>query len=115
MTFFARERGVDMFAVNVLFLVLTVPTVLLRCYVRAKIIRSFGWDDWLMIVAQVCDKGTRYVNAMVSSDKCAGTLYFIFYLVILFYLLWRWRTYSRLDQGGSPKVSDGTQYYSRCK
>lgn len=36
------------------FLTLSSLAVFLRCYVRLRIVRAFGWDDLIMIVAMVC-------------------------------------------------------------
>lgn len=34
-------------------LAISLVTVLLRCFVRVKIMRAFGWDDRLMVLAMV--------------------------------------------------------------
>jgi hypothetical protein len=34
-------------------LILTWMAVLPRCWVRIRIVKSFGLDDWLMVIAQV--------------------------------------------------------------
>ncbi|KEQ69501.1 hypothetical protein M436DRAFT_22488, partial [Aureobasidium namibiae CBS 147.97] len=39
-----------MLATSCVFLALSVITVVARIYVRGWMIRSFGWDDWLMMV-----------------------------------------------------------------
>ncbi|MCJ1411042.1 hypothetical protein MMC19_005130 [Ptychographa xylographoides] len=39
--------------VAILFLVLSALVVVLRCYVRARLIKSFGPDDWTMVVAML--------------------------------------------------------------
>jgi hypothetical protein len=36
------------------FLALSTIAVLLRCYVRLRIVKAFGWDDGIMILAMVC-------------------------------------------------------------
>ena len=35
------------------FLTLSSIAVILRCYVRLRIVKAFGWDDGVMIVAMV--------------------------------------------------------------
>jgi hypothetical protein len=35
------------------FLALSLVTVGLRCFVRARIVRAFGLDDWTMVAAMV--------------------------------------------------------------
>jgi hypothetical protein len=37
----------------VVFFILSWITVSLRCYVRVRVLQSFGCDDWTMIVTQV--------------------------------------------------------------
>ncbi|THZ87259.1 hypothetical protein D6C84_01855 [Aureobasidium pullulans] len=43
-------KSYDMLAISAVFLALSAVTVVLRVYVRGWMIRSFGWDDWLMMV-----------------------------------------------------------------
>lgn len=46
-------KSYDMLAISAVFLALSAVTVILRVYVRGWMIRSFGWDDWLMMVTWV--------------------------------------------------------------
>lgn len=39
--------------VEILFLALTITTTLLRCYVRAVMVKSFGADDKLAVLSLV--------------------------------------------------------------
>ncbi|KAI4736781.1 hypothetical protein E4T50_12731 [Aureobasidium sp. EXF-12298] len=43
-------KSYDMLAISAVFLALSAITVIARIYVRGWMIRSFGWDDWLMMV-----------------------------------------------------------------
>ncbi|KAI4849356.1 hypothetical protein E4T44_03400 [Aureobasidium sp. EXF-8845] len=43
-------KSYDMLATSCVFLALSAITVIARIYVRGFMIRSFGWDDWLIIV-----------------------------------------------------------------
>ncbi|KAK3994406.1 hypothetical protein QBC44DRAFT_286176 [Cladorrhinum sp. PSN332] len=45
----AHTRGPALFAVNTVGVILAGITCILRCYVRARILKSFGTDDWLMV------------------------------------------------------------------
>ncbi|KAF2752105.1 hypothetical protein M011DRAFT_516460 [Sporormia fimetaria CBS 119925] len=45
------NRGPELLAVDVAFLSTAVTANALRCYVRVRMVRAFGWDDWLMAVA----------------------------------------------------------------
>lgn len=50
----AHERRAMMLTIIIIFLVLTWIIVLLRTWVRGFIIRSFGWDDAITLLATVC-------------------------------------------------------------
>lgn len=39
--------------VTAVFLSISLTTVLLRCFVRLHLVRAFGWDDTLMVIAAV--------------------------------------------------------------
>jgi len=45
------NRGPELFAVNVAFLVVTAISVSLRIFVRLRMLRAWGTDDWLMMIA----------------------------------------------------------------
>ncbi|KAJ6439291.1 integral membrane protein [Purpureocillium lavendulum] len=45
------NRGPELLAVNIFFCALAGVIVLLRCYSRAALVKAFGLDDWLMILA----------------------------------------------------------------
>jgi hypothetical protein len=47
------DRGVDLHAVNVSFLLAAMIATVLRCYTRIVIVRAFGLDDWAMLFATV--------------------------------------------------------------
>lgn len=50
-----EDRSQQVLAVAILFFILSWLTVLLRIYVRAGMLKSFGLDDWLMVTTQVRD------------------------------------------------------------
>lgn len=53
-TAYASEyNGGALLVTIILFQILTWVSVALRTYVRAVLTKSFQWDDWLMVVAQV--------------------------------------------------------------
>jgi hypothetical protein len=47
-------RGPQVNGVVGLFLALSTVSIILRCYCRALIVKSFGVDDWSAVVAWVC-------------------------------------------------------------
>ncbi|KAJ5934041.1 hypothetical protein N7466_003588 [Penicillium verhagenii] len=44
-------RGLAIFTLSVVFMFICILTVSLRCFVRSYIVRAFGWDDVLMLIA----------------------------------------------------------------
>jgi hypothetical protein len=45
------DAGTELVIVSIAFTIIAWFFVLLRCLVRFKIVKSFGWDDWLMILS----------------------------------------------------------------
>ncbi|KXJ91806.1 hypothetical protein Micbo1qcDRAFT_194837 [Microdochium bolleyi] len=48
-----ENRGPQLIGVNTLFLTLAVIATILRCYVRIRMVKAFGLDDWLMVAAAI--------------------------------------------------------------
>ncbi|KAF4454067.1 hypothetical protein F53441_3352 [Fusarium austroafricanum] len=48
-----ENRGPELMAVNIVFLVMAGITCILRAYVRCFMVKAFRMDDWLMILAMV--------------------------------------------------------------
>ncbi|KAI0127605.1 hypothetical protein BJ170DRAFT_380675 [Xylariales sp. AK1849] len=48
-----ENRGPQLATVDYTFAILAFATIVLRCSVRVFIVRSFGLDDWLMVIAAV--------------------------------------------------------------
>lgn len=46
-------RSLSIFVVTTIFLGLSFIAVCLRCFVRIKLVKAFGWDDGLMVFAMV--------------------------------------------------------------
>ncbi|KAG9568425.1 hypothetical protein KCU71_g840, partial [Aureobasidium melanogenum] len=44
----------ELYIVAITFLTMTWTSVFARAYVRGYMLRSFGWDDWTLIPAQIC-------------------------------------------------------------
>ncbi|KAF5855653.1 hypothetical protein ETB97_008845, partial [Aspergillus alliaceus] len=47
----AEDRSVEVRAVAAAFMSVAVVTVILRCYVRGRLVKAFGWDDTAMVIA----------------------------------------------------------------
>ena len=47
-------RAVPLASVYIAALVLALTATTLRCFVRIRLLRAFGTDDWLMVAAAVC-------------------------------------------------------------
>lgn len=48
------DRSGPMMALNIFFMIFCIVIVGLRVYCRGWVIRNFGMDDWLMLVAWAC-------------------------------------------------------------
>lgn len=62
------DRNLEVKAVAATFVSIACITVLLRCYVRLRVVRSFGWDDGVMVVAML-------FYFMFSGSMIGGSLY----------------------------------------
>ena len=62
-------KAIPMLAVAVVCLSLSWIVVSLRIYVRGFMIRSFGWDDWLMLITQVCLTSEEYAFDSSADSK----------------------------------------------
>lgn len=49
----ANSHSETITIVTAVFFSISVVTVMLRCFVRLRLIRAFGWDDAFMVVALV--------------------------------------------------------------
>lgn len=49
----ANNYGEAITVVTAVFLSISLTTVLLRCFVRFRVVQAFGWDDTLMVIAAV--------------------------------------------------------------
>jgi hypothetical protein len=47
------SRSKAILIVTCVFLGISLVSVILRCFVRTRIVRAFGWDDTVMVVAMV--------------------------------------------------------------
>jgi hypothetical protein len=48
------DRGPELTRIIIFFLTLSWIFVVLRCYCRAVVVKSFGLDDTFCLLAQVC-------------------------------------------------------------
>ncbi|KAH6645813.1 hypothetical protein BKA67DRAFT_86689 [Truncatella angustata] len=46
-----ENRGPQLLSVDIVFMTLAIITTLLRCYVRLFMVKSWGIDDWFMVLA----------------------------------------------------------------
>ncbi|PLB33190.1 ion-transporting P-type ATPase SPF1 [Aspergillus candidus] len=61
-------RSESIFVVTVVFLGVSFITVCLRCFVRLRLVRAFGWDDTLMVAAMA-------LNILFALCGITGSLY----------------------------------------
>lgn len=64
MTVPIRDRGPQVSGVAGLFLALSTIAIILRCYCRAFVVKSFGIDDTSAVIAWVCPA------YLISSNLC---------------------------------------------
>lgn len=65
-----NDRGESIIAVTSVFLGISLVAVSLRCYVRLRIVKAFGWDDRIMVLAMVCPN-YPYVSRRILTVKVA--------------------------------------------
>lgn len=73
------SRSHAILIVTVIFLVISAVSVILRCFVRTQVVRAFGWDDAIMVLAMT-------LNLAFAICGIAGTKYGIGRKVIHFEL-----------------------------
>ncbi|KAM5355004.1 hypothetical protein ACJ41O_001650 [Fusarium nematophilum] len=62
------NRGPQLLAVNIFFLVTALISMIMRCYVRSVMVKAFGIDDWLMVAGTV-------IFTLYASFSSAGVHY----------------------------------------
>lgn len=66
-----NKNGTAIIAVTAAFLGISLVAVCLRCFVRLRIVKAFGWDDGAMLLAMVGTVEYQSVPRKVSqSVKC---------------------------------------------
>lgn len=55
------QRALAVKTVAAVFMPIACISVMLRCYVRGKVVKGFGWDDGAMVVAAVMTPSTNTV------------------------------------------------------
>jgi hypothetical protein len=61
-------RSLSIFIVTTVFLGFSFIAVCLRCFVRLRIVKAFGWDDALMVFAMVILPHIRCMNLSLCTD-----------------------------------------------
>lgn len=73
------------------FLGLSLVTVLLRCYVRIRVTKAFGWDDGLMIIALVRRLSRANRTAADSRDTTDRDVAILCHVLCVYDYRWRLR------------------------
>ncbi|KAG6007363.1 hypothetical protein E4U21_006067 [Claviceps maximensis] len=47
------SRAIELLGVNISFCIIAGITVLARCYTRTSLVKAFGLDDWIMVLATI--------------------------------------------------------------
>jgi hypothetical protein len=61
------NRGPELLAVNIAFLITACAAWSLRCFVRIKMTKAFGFDDWLMGLATVSKQISKVSIIVINS------------------------------------------------
>lgn len=61
-----QRRGPALLAIELTILPIALVTLLLRLYVRIRIVKSYGWDDWLMVAAAACGLGVTLCTIIAT-------------------------------------------------
>lgn len=69
-------RSESIFVVTIIFLAISLVAVCLRCFVRLRLVRAFGWDDGLMVAAMVCD-ACHWATERFHTHHFAGSEYLV--------------------------------------
>ena len=71
-----QDRAQQLLAVTITFLVLAWVSVSLRCFVRLKIVKAFGLDDYLIVVSLVSNHFPRRdITPLTSHSQLAFTAF----------------------------------------
>lgn len=108
-------RGPDLIIAGLVTLVFAIISVVLRMYVRLRIMRKTDWDDWFMVLASVSRRAQtlffrRRSNGLVQVFTLAATI-----AIVLAFDLYGWKyhvwdlTLDKLIQG--RKASMATQAF----
>ncbi|KAF2132037.1 hypothetical protein P153DRAFT_364488 [Dothidotthia symphoricarpi CBS 119687] len=62
------NRGPQLLAVDIAFVVMAVVSNIMRCFVRVRMVKVFGLDDWLMVLATL-------VFVLYASSSMVGVHY----------------------------------------
>jgi hypothetical protein len=87
------NRGPELLAVNGVFVTTAIFACALRCYVRVRMVKAFGFDDWLMVFATV--RLLVYISKD-SSDTFPDILHCLYHIVLRRGPLWHRSSFQRL-------------------
>ncbi|TLD15181.1 hypothetical protein PspLS_10722 [Pyricularia sp. CBS 133598] len=61
-----QRRGPALLVIELTILPIALITLLLRLYVRVRIVKSYGWDDWFMVAAAACGLGVTLCTIIAT-------------------------------------------------
>lgn len=73
-----KGRSESIFVTTVVFLCISLAAVCMRCFVRLRVLKAFGWDDGLMVFAMVCPwhTGESYAIRILTDKLQAANILF---------------------------------------
>jgi hypothetical protein len=91
------NRGPGLLVVNYVFVTTAIAACALRCFVRVKMVKAFGFDDWLMVLSTVRRLGLYMSKG--SSDTFPDILHCLYHIILHRSPLW----YRSPFQGLGPR------------
>ena len=85
-------NGVQLTVVCATFLCITYTSVVLRCFVRAHMMKSFQLDDWLMLIALVSAILFCFPLSWLFSVHLPLSIFFL-YILSLARSIFEWKIY----------------------
>lgn len=82
-------RSQSIFIITTIFLGISFIAVCLRCFVRIRLVKAFGWDDTFMVCAMVCMMGFPCATE-VGTDGLAVVEHLIRYMRYHWRIVWNW-------------------------
>jgi hypothetical protein len=82
-------RSQSIFIITTIFLGISFIAVCLRCFVRIRLVKAFGWDDTFMVCAMVCMVGFQ-AQLGVGTDGLTVVEHLVRHMRYHWRIVWNW-------------------------